>query len=92
MTIRTTLRRRRRRPTPAWQRSYTLYQLGGWFSHEVADSWPGQRQWTLGLLQQETALLQIALLLGTDTLPPQQQVVLRTAAQLGGRGGGAGRA
>jgi hypothetical protein len=43
------------------------------------------------LLQQETALLEIAQLLGADTLPPQQQVALRTAAQLAGRGDGAGR-
>ena len=76
------LARARHFPAVGWQRSYTLYHLGGWFSREVAESWPGQREWALGLLQQETALLEIAQLLGADTLPPQQQVVLRTARLL----------
>jgi len=76
------LARARHFPAVGWGRSYTLYQLDGWFSHEVAASWPRQREWALGLLQQETALLEIAQLLGADTLPPQQQVILRTARLL----------
>jgi V/A-type H+-transporting ATPase subunit A len=76
------LARARHFPAVSWQRSYTLHQLGGWFSREVAESWPGQREWALGLLQQEAVLLEIAQLLGADTLPPQQQVVLRTAQLL----------
>lgn len=76
------LARARHFPAVGWQRSYTLYPLGGWFSREVAASWPGRRDWALSLLAQETALLEIAQLLGPDTLPAQQQVMLRTARLL----------
>ncbi|HEX5288278.1 MAG TPA: V-type ATP synthase subunit A [Streptosporangiaceae bacterium] len=76
------LARARHFPAVGWQRSYTLYQLDGWFGDEVATSWPRQREWALDMLQQESALLEIAQLLGADTLPPQQQVVLRTARLL----------
>jgi V/A-type H+-transporting ATPase subunit A len=76
------LARARHFPAVGWQRSYTLYRLADWFTREVAPSWARQREWALGLLQQETQLLEIAQLLGADTLPPQQQVVLRTARML----------
>jgi V/A-type H+-transporting ATPase subunit A len=76
------LARARHFPAVGWQRSYTLYRLDGWFGGEVATSWPRQREWALDMLQQETALLEIAQLLGADTLPPPQQVVLRTARLL----------
>jgi len=76
------LARARHFPAVGWQRSYTLYQLDGWFGSEVAPSWPQQREWALGMLQQETTLLEIAQLLGADTLPPPQHVVLRTARLL----------
>jgi V/A-type H+/Na+-transporting ATPase subunit A len=76
------LARARHFPAVGWQHSYTLYQLDGWFGGEVAASWPRQREWALDMLQQESSLLEIAQLLGADTLPPQQQVVLRTARLL----------
>jgi V/A-type H+/Na+-transporting ATPase subunit A len=76
------LARARHFPAVDWRRSYTLYQLAGWFSDQVAASWPRQRKWALGMLQQETSLLEIVQLLGTDTLPAQQQVVLRTGQLL----------
>src|SRR5581483_2030821 len=63
------LARARHFPAVGWQRSYTLYQLDGWFGGEVAASWPRQREWALDMLQQESALLEIAQLLGADTLP-----------------------
>jgi V/A-type H+/Na+-transporting ATPase subunit A len=76
------LARARHFPAVGWQRSYTLYRLDGWFGSEVTASWPRQREWALDILQQESALLEIAQLLGADTLPPHQQVVLRTARLL----------
>ena len=76
------LARARHFPAVDWRRSYTLYQLAGWFSDQVAASWPRQREWALGMLQQETSLLEIVQLLGADTLPAQQQVVLRTGQLL----------
>jgi len=76
------LARARHFPAVDWRRSYTLYRLSGWFSREVAASWPEQRDWALDLLQQETSLLEIVQLLGADTLPAPQQVVLRTGQLL----------
>jgi len=76
------LARARHFPAVDWRRSYTLYQLAGWFRGDVAESWPRQRDWALDILQQETSLLEIVQLLGADTLPPQQQIVLRTGRLL----------
>jgi V/A-type H+/Na+-transporting ATPase subunit A len=76
------LARARHFPAVDWRRSYTLYQLAGWFRDDVATSWPEQREWALDILQQETALLEIVQLLGADTLPAGQQVVLRTGQLL----------
>ena len=76
------LARARHFPAVDWRRSYTLYELGGWFGGDVAESWPRQRVWALDILQQETSLLEIVQLLGADTLPAQQQVVLRTGQLL----------
>jgi V/A-type H+/Na+-transporting ATPase subunit A len=76
------LARARHFPAVDWRRSYTLYQLADWFRGDVAESWPRQRDWALDILQQETSLLEIVQLLGADTLPPQQQIVLRTGQLL----------
>lgn len=76
------LARARHFPAVDWRRSYTLYPLAGWFRDNVAESWPEQRDWALDILQQETSLLEIVQLLGADTLPAQQQVVLRTGQLL----------
>jgi V/A-type H+/Na+-transporting ATPase subunit A len=76
------LARARHFPAVDWRRSYTLYQLAGWFGGDVAASWPEQRDWALDILQQETSLLEIVQLLGADTLPARQQVVLRAGELL----------
>lgn len=76
------LARARHFPAVDWRRSYTLYELADWFRGGVAESWPRQRDWALDILQQETSLLEIVQLLGADTLPAQQQVVLRTGRLL----------
>jgi V/A-type H+/Na+-transporting ATPase subunit A len=76
------LARARHFPAVDWRRSYTLYQLSDWFREEVAESWPRQRDWALDILQQETSLLEIVQLLGADTLPARQRVVLRTGQLL----------
>ena len=76
------LARARHFPAVDWRRSYTLYRLDGWFTSQVAATWRRQREWALDLLQRETSLLEIVQLLGADTLPPQQQAVLRTGRLL----------
>ncbi|HEX2728563.1 MAG TPA: V-type ATP synthase subunit A [Rubrobacteraceae bacterium] len=78
----TALARQRHFPAIDWGRSYTLYELGGWFEREVAEGWKEQRAWALDLLQRETALLEIVQLLGADALAPPQWVVLQTGRLL----------
>lgn len=78
----TNLARRRHFPAIDWNRSYTLYELDSWFDGEVAPDWHEQRAWALALLQQETSLLEIVQLLGTDSLAPAERVVLETGRLL----------
>ena len=76
------LARARHFPAVDWRRSYTLYRLDGWFTSKIAPGWRRQREWALDLLQRETSLLEIVQLLGADTLPPPQQIVLRAGRLL----------
>jgi V/A-type H+-transporting ATPase subunit A len=78
----TNLARRRHFPAIDWNRSYTLYELDGWFDAEVAAGWHEQRAWALALLQQESSLLEIVQLLGADSLAPAERVVLETGRLL----------
>jgi V/A-type H+-transporting ATPase subunit A len=78
----TTLARQRHFPSINWNRSYTLYELDGWFDREVAPGWSAERAWALELLQRESALLEIVQLLGTDSLAPAERVVLETGQLL----------
>ncbi len=76
------LARSRHFPAIDWNRSYTLYELDRWFDAEVAPDWHEQRAWALGLLQQESSLLEIVQLLGVDSLAPAERVVLETGRLL----------
>ncbi|HKN64226.1 MAG TPA: V-type ATP synthase subunit A [Gaiellaceae bacterium] len=78
----TNLARRRHFPAIDWNRSYTLYDLDAWFDDAVAPDWHEQRAWALDLLQQESALLEIVQLLGSDSLAPAERVVLETGRLL----------
>ena len=78
----TPLARERHFPAIDWNRSYTLYDLAGWFGREVAADWEEHRAWARDLLQREAQLLEIVQLLGTDTLAPPERVVLRTGRLL----------
>jgi len=78
----TNLARRRHFPAIDWNRSYTLYDLDSWFDAEVAPDWHAQRRWALALLQQESSLLEIVQLLGSDSLAPAERVVLETGRLL----------
>jgi V/A-type H+-transporting ATPase subunit A len=78
----TTLARQRHFPSINWNRSYTLYDLDGWFDREVAPGWGDQRAWALDLLQRESSLLEIVQLLGTDSLAPAERVVLESGRLL----------
>jgi V/A-type H+-transporting ATPase subunit A len=78
----TTLARERHFPAIDWNRSYTLYELAGWFAREVAADWEEHRAWVRELLQREGQLLEVVQLLGADTLAPPERVVLRTGRLL----------
>jgi V/A-type H+-transporting ATPase subunit A len=71
----TDLARRRHFPAIHWTRSYTLYDLGAWFDHNVAVDWEQQRRWALELLQQEEQLQSVVQLMGADVLAPTEQLV-----------------
>ena len=71
----TDLARRRHFPAIHWTRSYTLYDLGAWFDHNVAVDWEKQRRWALELLQQEEELQSVVQLMGSDVLAPAEQLV-----------------
>ena len=78
----TPLARERHFPAIDWNRSYTLYDLAGWFGREISPEWEDHRAWARGLLQREAQLLEIVQLLGTDTLASPERVVLRTGRLL----------
>ena len=78
----TALARQRHFPAIDWNRSYTLYDLAGWFAREVAPDWGEHRAWVRELLQREAELLEVVQLLGADTLAPPERVVLRTGRLL----------
>ena len=68
------LARRRHYPAIHWTRSYTLYDVDGWFDENVADDWSEQRRWAARLLGQEEELRSIVQLLGLDVLAPAEQL------------------
>ncbi|HEX6230574.1 MAG TPA: V-type ATP synthase subunit A [Actinomycetota bacterium] len=76
------LARRRHFPAIDWIRSYSLYELSGWFHREVDPGWEDARRWALALLQREEQLLAIVRILGSDALAAPERVVLRTGQRL----------
>src|SRR5829696_4107207 len=78
----TALARERHFPAIDWNRSYTLYDVAGWFGREVAADWEQHRAWVRELLQREAELLEVVQLLGADTLAPPERVVLRSGRLL----------
>jgi V/A-type H+-transporting ATPase subunit A len=73
---------RRHFPAIHWSRSYSLYDLTGWFDREVRADWEDNRRWCLALLQQEEELLAIVRILGPEALAPAERTVLATGQRL----------
>ena len=75
------LAERRHFPAINWDESYSLYrdQLDPWFTENVADDWPEQRQWAIDILDEEGELQEIVQLVGKDALPEDQQLTLEVA-------------
>ena len=80
--LETSLARARHFPAIDWNRSYTLYDLTGWFDREVAADWEEHRAWARQLLQREAQLLEVVQLVGADTLAAPERVLLRTGRLL----------
>lgn len=68
------LARSRHFPAIHWTRSYSLYDVDGWFQEEVSQDWPELRRWALDLLGKEQELQSIVRLLGMDVLAPVERV------------------
>jgi V/A-type H+-transporting ATPase subunit A len=80
--LETSLARARHFPAIDWNRSYTLYDLAGWFEREIAPDWAEHRAWVSQLLQREAQLLEVVQLVGADTLGSPERILLRTGRLL----------
>ena len=78
------LAERRHFPSINWNESYSLYrdQLDPWFTENVEEDWPEQRQWAIDTLDEEAELQEIVQLVGKDALPDDQQLTLEVARYL----------
>ena len=70
------LARRRHFPAIDVIRSYSLYDLAGWFRDNVSPGWDKERVWALSLVQKEQELLATVQLLGPDMLSPADRLLL----------------
>ncbi len=72
------LAQRRHFPSINWLSSYSLYTKGlaDWYNDNVSPDWVKLRDNAMDLLQQESELQEIVQLVGSDALPPDQQLTL----------------
>ena len=71
-------------PSINWLDSYSEY-MGGvadWWRDEVGQDWLGMRTQAMEILSEEDRLSQIVKLVGPDTLPDEQRLILETARLL----------
>ncbi|MCK4884370.1 MAG: V-type ATP synthase subunit A, partial [Candidatus Diapherotrites archaeon] len=78
------LAQRRHFPSINWITSYSLYlnNLNNWFSTNIASDWGEYVEKSMRILQEEEKLLEIVQLVGSDSLPDEQQLVLEIARML----------
>ncbi len=71
-------------PSINWLQSYSLYTdvLGPWFDKNVNKEWNELRQKSAELLQTEAELQEIVQLVGVDSLPKEQQLLLLIAKMI----------
>ncbi|MEA3294756.1 MAG: ATP synthase subunit A [Euryarchaeota archaeon] len=72
------LAQKRHFPSINWLSSYSLYSkaLTQWYDENVSPQWTDLRDDAMDLLQQEAELQDIVQLVGSDALPPDQQLTL----------------
>ena len=75
------LAQRRHFPSINWLLSYSLYKdsLSEWYKKNVAVDWDETVNRISTILQEEEKLMEIVQLVGSDALPPKQQILLETA-------------
>ena len=80
----TKLREKRHFPAVNWLNSYSLYSeiLADWFSENVARDWPDLVQWAMNTLHREAELQEIVQLVGSDSLPDEERLILETARMI----------
>ena len=80
----TKLRERRHFPTINWLTSYTMYdaQLGAWFKSNVAENFPELKTWAMKVLQKEAELQEVVQMVGSDSLPDEQKIILEVAKMI----------
>ncbi len=64
-----------------WLRSYSLYHesLRDYFTENVDKNWPNKIRALMDLLQEEDKLMEIVQLVGSDSLPENQQLILEVS-------------
>jgi V/A-type H+/Na+-transporting ATPase subunit A len=75
------LAQRRHFPAINWLQSYSLYPeyLASYYTEKAAPDWNETKSQVMELLQKEAELQEIVQLVGSDALPPEQQVTLEAA-------------
>ncbi len=78
------LAQRRHFPSINWLTSYSLYldSLEGWYASRVAGDWKTVLGTMMGILQEEEKLMEIVQLVGSDSLPDKQQLILEVARMI----------
>ena len=80
----TKLRERRHFPTINWLTSYSMYdkQLLDWFKANVAEDYPALKAWAMKTLQKEAELQDVVQMVGSDSLPDEQKIILEVAKMI----------
>jgi V/A-type H+-transporting ATPase subunit A len=78
------LAHRRHYPAIDWGVSFSLEagRLAGWFEREVGAGFTGQRSAAMALLQRERELVEVAELVGTESLQDAERLVMESARLL----------
>ncbi len=71
-------------PSINWLDSYSEYMedVADWWQEQVGQDWYAMRAQAMGILSEESRLSQIVKLVGSDTLPDEQRLILETARLL----------
>ena len=71
-------------PSINWLDSYSEYMedVADWWQEQVGQDWYGMRSRAMKILSEESRLAQIVKLVGSDTLPDEQRLILETARLL----------